>query len=194
MHYIVGLGNPGEEYAQTRHNAGEMILRFFIEDAGLPALHDSSAHSGAWSEGTLHGSDVACLFPHTFMNHSGAAVAKMVPAEAISRLLVIYDDVDLPIGTMKASFDRGAGGHNGIRSIAESLGSQAFARLRIGVAKRQLLTGRATRPSAAALADYVLGTFTKKELEALGEMRMRTYEAICSFIDEGPERMMNRFN
>lgn len=194
MHYIVGLGNPGEEYAQTRHNAGEMILRYFVEDAKLPSLHDSAAHSGAWSEGTLDGNDVACLFPHTFMNHSGAAVAKMVPKEEIDKLLVIYDDVDLPIGTMKVSFDRGAGGHNGVRSIAESLGSQAFARLRIGVAKRQLLTGRAKRPSAAALADYVLGAFTKKESETLMELRSRTYEAICSFIEEGTERMMNKFN
>src|SRR5690606_4374873 len=136
MYYIVGLGNPGKEYEHTRHNVGFFLLEIFAQEAGLPSFHESNAQSGYVSQGVFEGEEVTLLMPTTFMNASGSAVAKLVPAGSSDKLVVVYDDIDLPVGELRVSFGRGDGGHNGVKSIIEKLGTKDFVRIRIGVGKR----------------------------------------------------------
>jgi PTH1 family peptidyl-tRNA hydrolase len=194
MHYIVGLGNPGKEYAHTRHNAGFLLLSAFIESSDLPAPRPSRQHRGLLSEGVFAGEEVMMLMPSTYMNASGGAVAKLVPREEVERLIVLYDDVDLPLGEVRVSFGRGDGGHNGIRSVAASLGTKDFARLRIGIAKKHFWSGTPVRPKGDELAAYVLGAFTAKEEVALLAQKEKIAEIMTVFVKEGVAAAMNRFN
>lgn len=194
MHYLVGLGNPGEEYEHSRHNVGFLLVRAFVAAAGLPQLVSSSKFSGELSEGFYAGSELSCLLPTTYMNKSGSAVAKLVPKGEVSNLTVIYDDVDLPLGSFKVSVGRGSGGHNGIESIVASLGSKDFVRLRVGVSPKSFWTGQVKRPASHRLGDYVLGKFTRREEEIVTALVPQVTEAIAAIIEQGPEAAMNRFN
>lgn len=194
MFYVVGLGNPGEKYQNTRHNVGFMLAESFLQTSGLPSLTDSSKYVGQVSEGHWAGSDITVLLPNTYMNKSGSAVAKLVPTEEIGHLIVIYDDVDLPIGDLKVSVGRGSGGHNGIESIVASLKSKDFIRVRVGVSPKSFWTGQLKRPASAKLGDYVLGRFTAKEQKAIDELKPKVVEVIETILKNGPEAAMNRFN
>jgi PTH1 family peptidyl-tRNA hydrolase len=194
MHFIVGLGNPGSEYAHTRHNVGFSLIERFVEREGLPSLHESSKHNGMISEGVFEGEEVTVFLPSTFMNVSGSAVKRFVLKEDIANMLVVYDDIDLPLGEYKVSFGRGDGGHNGVKSIIDGLGSKDFARLRVGIGKKSLWTGGLVRPKGEALAKYVLGSFSAKEQKVLEAVSDRFSEMVKVFVREGVERMMNRFN
>ncbi len=194
MHYIVGLGNPGKEYENTRHNIGFMLLRNFVETAGLPQLRQSSTFSGLISEGVYEGKEITVLLPSTFMNASGSAVKKLVPKDAVEKLMLVYDEIDIPLGEMKASFGRGDGGHNGVKSVIESLHSRDFARLRIGIGKKSLWTGKLVRPKGEKLSSYVLGTFSKRELQELAPVQDMIASLIGVFVQQGPQEVMNTFN
>jgi peptidyl-tRNA hydrolase, PTH1 family len=197
MHYIVGLGNPGEKYKNTRHNIGWLLLDACIDALGLPAPHQSSKASGRISEGVVVGTEVICLYPDTFMNHTGKAVAKLVPPTETLRLIVLYDDIDLPLGEVKVSFGRGDGGHNGIKSIVESLHTKDFIRVRIGIASATVWpweTGAVRRPKGDALAKYVLGTLTKKETAVVAEMAKWLPDLVTTIIRDGKEVAMQEYN
>ena len=194
MYYIVGLGNPGTEHKGTRHNVGFTVVERFIEDAHLSSLYDSRAVNGRISESHYENASVTLLLPNTFMNASGSAVAKLVPKDAIDRLLVVYDDIDLPLGEVKVSFGRGAGGHNGITSILNALGSKDFTRVRIGIGKKSLFTGTLKRPKGNALSNYVLGAFTAKEEKVLQGVIEVFPRMVSMFIKEGKEKLMQEFN
>src|SRR3989344_336042 len=115
---IVGLGNPGEEYASTRHNTGRMAVEFFARDGGFQEFHEDKKVKAHIAGGMIGKTAVALVLPDTFMNKSGSALAKYVKSvKAAERLIVVYDDLDLPLGTMKLSFDRGSGGHRGLESV-----------------------------------------------------------------------------
>lgn len=194
MFYIVGLGNPGEKYDHTRHNVGFMVVDSYCTERGLPSFISSRSHSGAISEGVLHGHEVTLLLPDTYMNNSGVAVQKLVTKEEAKQLIVIYDDVDLPIGEFRISAGRGDGGHNGIKSIVSSLGTKDFIRLRVGVASRSFWTGKAQRPAAAALSRHVLGHFSKREEKVLVDALPRMHAAIDAILENGAEAAMNSYN
>lgn len=197
MHYIVGLGNPGEEYAQTRHNIGWLLLDACIASLQLPTPHQSSKASGRVSEGVVEGQEVTCLYPDTFMNHSGTAVAKLVPPQEADKLIVLYDDIDLPFGEVKVSFGRGDGGHNGIKSIVASLGTKDFIRVRIGIASATVWpweTGDVRRPKGDALAKYVLGSLTKKETTLVAEVAKWMPDLLKTIIRDGREVAMQDYN
>ena len=194
MHYLVALGNPGEKYQDTRHNVGWNILDYVIEQSGLPSPVLRSVYSGRVSEGVIWGQEVTLLYPETFMNNSGTAVKKLVPKNEVNRLVVIYDDIDLPIGEMKISVGRGDGGHNGIKSIIGSLGSKDFVRVRVGIAPLSFWTGKPKRPTGGALPKYVLGRFTKKENEKLESVKEKTVNIIKTILENGAEQAMNEFN
>jgi PTH1 family peptidyl-tRNA hydrolase len=194
MQYIVGLGNPGKQYSETRHNVGWLILDGFIAATGLPSPVASSKYAGRLSEGVVAGSEVSCLYPDTFMNKSGSAVAKLVPRAAARRLIVLYDDVDLPLGEVRVSFGRGDGGHNGIKSIVSSLGTKDFVRVRIGICPKSFWTGAPKRPQGAKLPKYVLGKFTTRELRVVEEVSGVVKEVIATILADGHEAAMNRFN
>ena len=194
MYYIVGLGNPGEKYARTRHNVGWLALDALRKDAGMGEPVRSSQYAGRTVEANWNNEEVTLLYPDTFMNNSGSAVKKLVPKGESERLIVVYDDIDLGIGDLKISKGRGSGGHNGIESIIRELGTKDFVRVRIGIAPRSFWTGKPTRPQGAAMSRHVLGGFRRGEEKQLTEVLERTVSAIETIVAHGPDAAMNEFN
>jgi len=154
---IVGLGNPGQQYRFTRHNAGAMFLETLCDDFH-GELRPESKFFGLADRITIAGHDVRLLFPTTFMNNSGQAVSAMARYYDIATedILVAYDELDLPADTVRLKSGGGHGGHNGVRDIAKALGSNEFQRLRIGIG----------RPTGKGI-DYVLGVPSKQDADAL---------------------------
>lgn len=180
-YWVVGLGNPGTEYEKTRHNAGWLAIDFAYPD--LAWGRNSYANAGVAKDGTL-----AFIKPATFMNESGQSVAYFMHKEGLEpeRMIVVYDDIDLPLGKIKISFDRGSGGHNGIKSIEEHVGGRNFIRIRIGVSKL-LEDGQMVKPN-------VLGTFETEELKMLQVVASRVREAIEHIMTDGKDKAMSIVN
>lgn len=193
MYYIVALGNPGEEYAKTRHNVGWLVLSAFLWTYNFPSLRLSAQYQGLVSEGRMSTYDVTVLYPNTFMNASGRAVKKLA-IDDLSKLIVLHDDIALPLGEIKISVARGDGGHNGLTSIIKELQSNEFIRVRIGIGERNFFTREVKRPSGAKLPKFVLGNFTKKELVVVDEVAMMVKSALTSIMTEGVEATMNTYN
>ena len=177
MELIVALGNPGPDYENTRHNIAWSLLSVIIKNACMSEPHESGMFSGNVCVGNLFGKEVRFLFPTTFMNNSGVAVKKALDCEPLSSLIVIHDEVDLPFGTIRIAEGRGAGGHNGVKSIISEIGSKDFVRIRIGVAKKNIF-GIVKRPQGDKLGDFVLGELSKKEQEQLPELVKKVTRAI----------------
>ena len=194
MYYIVALGNPGEEYKDTRHNVGFLMLDYLVTKFDWSSPRTRMPYEGLYTEGKIEGVEVVGLFPTTFMNNSGLAVKKLVPPKEVGNLVVIYDDVDLPLGKIKISKDRGDGGHNGIKSIIHHLESKDFIRVRVGIAPLHAETGLPVRPEGERLGSYVLNKFSKRELEELESVKVRVKELIEIMVKEGVVKAMNEGN
>ena len=137
MYIIVGLGNPGEEYANTRHNAGMIALDAFAKTIDSSEWKMEKSAASLTSKGTMDGNKVLLIKPETFMNLSGKAVKYFVDSvKKAEKLIVLQDDLDLPLGTVRIVYDRGSGGHKGIESIVRAIKTQKFTRIRIGVAPK----------------------------------------------------------
>jgi len=192
---IVGLGNPGSEYRDTRHNAGFMVAdalvdRWRVRDQWrekFEALLIKTAVHDARASMVAGGDQVVIVKPLTFMNLSGQAVAaiagfyKIEPAD----VFVVTDDVALPLGRLRARREGGAGGHNGLKSIIQSLATQAFPRMRVGVGRGD---------NRRDLADHVLGRFDADERDTVSAAVLRAADATEMFLSDGIERVMNAFN
>ncbi|OGG85759.1 hypothetical protein A2392_02780 [Candidatus Kaiserbacteria bacterium RIFOXYB1_FULL_46_14] len=185
MYTIVGLGNPGDEYELTRHNAGRVVLREIFDLASL--------RLGRSERLSVGNTEINILFPDSYMNESGRAIRKFIAPEDLSRLIVVYDDIDLPLGEFKLSFGRGDGGHNGLSSIIASLDTKDFIRVRVGIAKHNFW-GRLVRPQGEELSRYVLGRFSSRELATIKQVSSLIKEALEVVVGEGVEKAMNRFN
>lgn len=195
MHYIVPLGNPGEKYQDTRHNVGWQAIDFCIDTWRLPSLVESGGLSGRLTEGVVSGGEVTVLYPTTFMNNSGSAVMKLVPKAEIGQLIVIHDDIDLPLGEIKVAQGKGAGGNNGVASIIEKLGSKNFVRVRIGIAPKSFWMGKTKRPQGGGpLERFVLKAFTSSEQKQLPDVFLQVQQAIETIVADGVTKAMNRFN
>lgn len=194
MYTIVGLGNPGEEYANTRHNVGWIILSDVITENALPSLLKSSKYGGLLSEGLLHGIDVSILFPTNYMNNSGTSVQKFLKDHTgDATLIVVHDEVDLPLGDIRISKDRGAGGHNGVKSIIDACGTKDFIRVRIGIAQKGLF-GNIKKPTGEKLSQYVLGKFKSGEEKQFPEITDKVDRALELILKKGVETAMNECN
>jgi peptidyl-tRNA hydrolase, PTH1 family len=194
MHYIVALGNPGEEYADTRHNIAWHIAEHVTEKYHLTTPQYQAKCLGRVSEGTIGEAPIVLLYPDTFMNHSGGAVKKLVPAQAYGHIIVIHDEIALPFGEIKVSVGRGDGGHNGIKSIISSLNTKDFIRIRVGIAPTSFFTGTMKVISGEARARFVLGRLTKRELDKLPVVGDAVAEALRLIVERGSAMAMNRFN
>jgi PTH1 family peptidyl-tRNA hydrolase len=188
---IVGLGNPGPEYSHNRHNVGYWCINRL---ARLNGIQLKTKHLAALGEGTIAGSAVLLVKPRTYVNASGQAVSAAmrhvkVPAE---RVLVIYDELDLPAGRLRIKPKGGHGGHNGLRSIAGAVGSTDFPRIRIGIG-RPHLDGEPTW-DPKDVAPYVLGDPSGDDAKILQDAVARTAEAVEMMIREGVEAAMNHYN
>ena len=172
---IVGLGNPGKEYEKTRHNTGRIMVGFI--------------------EGKLEGQKIKFITPDTFMNNSGKAVVPLIKTKKdLENLVVIYDDIDLPLGKIKISFNRSSGGHNGVESIIKSVKSQEFLRIRIGITPATP-TGKIKKPKGEkAVLNFLLGEFKKSELDELKKLSQKVAEAIEVIFSEGKDKAMSLCN
>lgn len=194
MHIIVGLGNPGAEYEKTRHNIGRIILCDIVARHELPSFSKSSRYSGMLSEGVLHDTAIGVLLPETFMNNSGSAVLKYTQDRgSLDALIVVHDDIDLAYGDIRISFDRGAGGHNGIRSIIDACGSQKFLRIRVGIAQKGLFGG-IKRPTGERLSQYVLSIFKSGEMKQFPKVIEKVDKALALILKNGYQYAMQECN
>ena len=182
---VVGLGNPGAEYEATRHNVGFRIVERFVADNRFPAFHRKRA--SLESLGSLDGERVAVLKPLSYMNRSGGAVARWLAdlALELSDLLVCYDDLALPLGRLRVRPAGSAGGHNGVQSVIEALGTEAFPRLRFGVQPQGRFSDQVR---------FVLSPFRKAELVRVEEALPRAARAVECFCRDGIGKAMNLFN
>lgn len=185
MRVIAGLGNPGDEYRDSRHNAGFLVV------AGLARAHHIRLAVGCGDftsgAGRIAGEHVLLVLPSSYMNDSGPALASaMSEVNAVaSDLIVVCDDVNLPLGQLRLRLSGSDGGHRGLRSIAETLGTERFARLRLGVG---------APPADADTADHVLGDFAETERSIVGSMVLRAIEAVEISLGEGMEKAMTAYN
>lgn len=185
MKLIVGLGNPGYEYYLTPHNLGFMAVDSLAESCGVEiARREAQALTAAT---VLEGQSVVLAKPQTFMNLSGMAVARLLARYElpVSDLIVLVDDVDLPLGLLRVRGRGSAGSHNGLKSIIGALESGQFGRVRLGA--------KPERP-VEDLVSYVLGPFRKADLEVVAEMVDQASEAVRVILKEGISRAMNRYN
>lgn len=185
MHLIVGLGNPGPEYADTRHNLGFVVIEELARRLGMTALK-TKCHSFI-GEGRIADKKIILAQPQTFMNNSGPAVRGLLDWFKLKpqNLTLIYDDVDLEIGQLRLREKGAAGGHHGVESVIASVGTSNFARVRIGIG-REDLTGDVT--------DYVLQKIPPHQQEILAESVLSAAEAVLSIITDGLAAAMNKFN
>jgi PTH1 family peptidyl-tRNA hydrolase len=186
MKLIVGLGNPGEDYARSRHNVGWMVADAFARKFRIDVTrHEKDCMTG---EGRVAGGAVKVAKPLTYMNLSGDAVRLLVNAylETTDDLIVVYDDVDLPLGKLRIRPNGSAGTHNGMRSIVASLATERFPRLRFGV--------RGASYPEVRLRDYVLDEFTDEELPQVQGNVDRAVDALVLFARDDLKRAMNQFN
>ena len=183
---IVGLGNPGKEYERTRHNAGFRALDILAGKLGCKI--DKGKFQGIYGQANYGGKKLMLLKPLTYMNLSGRSVLQLsayfnIPPQ---RIIVMFDDISLEPGRLRIRADGSAGGHNGIKSIIQEVGSQAFPRVKIGV-------GAKPNPEYD-LADWVLSTFSVQEEKALAVALNNAADAALSIIDRGVPETANRFN
>lgn len=203
---IVGLGNPGYEHEGTRHNSGRMAVEYFAKTAkfsewkedpgGMRASNGAGKKSLARiATGMIGKTAVALVLPDTFMNKSGTAVAKYIKSvKSAERLAVVHDDLDLPLGTMKISFNRGSGGHKGIESIMRALKTKKFARVRIGVS-HSTASGAIRKPvGEKVIVNFILTKFKAHELEELKRVFKKVSNALQTIATDGLSLAMNEFN
>ena len=196
MNYIiVGLGNPGEEYKNTRHNTGRVMLEHFRKKNGFSDWASDKKLKALVSAGKIGKGKVILVLPEIFMNNSGKSVASLVKNKKdAERLIVIYDDIDLPLGTFKISFNRGSGGHKGIESIVKTLKTREFVRVRVGISPATP-SGRLKKPSGEKVVhDFIIGNFKEKEGEVMKKLSKKVIEAIEMIFSAGHEKAMSEFN
>lgn len=185
MKIIAGLGNPGEEYRDSRHNAGFLVVAGLADEFGIRlAAGRGDFLSGV---GSIGGTRAELVLPTTYMNRSGDAVRDVLAARGVppDDLLVVCDDVDLPLGQLRFRRRGGDGGHNGLASIIERLSTDAFPRLRLGVGRP---------PDGVETSDHVLDRFRPDELAQVREMRARGIAAVALMLREGLTAAMNAYN
>lgn len=186
MFLVVGLGNPGNKYAMNRHNIGFMACDYWLKS--LNGADYREEHKALTKKFKIDDTEILLAKPQTFMNRSGEAVVALLSFYKIPKenLLVIHDDIDLPFGTMKIHHNRGPGGQNGVKNIAELFGNNEFTRLKLGI-------GRPPHPEFA-VSDYVLGNFPKDEIVLLDQYLEKACDAIEGFIFEGVNKASTKFN
>ena len=192
MKLIVGLGNPGRGYANNRHNVGFVCLNHFARKQGI--RFDRKQGKARIGTGEVAGSKVVLARPQTYMNLSGQSVSRLMKKFNINLndLLIIHDDLDLPLGKIRLRHGSSSGGHKGIDSIISSLGSQDFTRLRVGIGRPT--TEGLVPTSEADIIAYVLSNFTSEEKQIIVQVIPRASEAIYCLLNQGLVAAMNKYN
>jgi PTH1 family peptidyl-tRNA hydrolase len=186
MYLVVGLGNPGRDYAETRHNAGFMAVEAVSRELGIP--FNTLECSSLVGRGKYAVFDIVIAKPQTYMNRSGRAVKCLVEKYSIDvdKIILIYDDLDLPLGKIRIRPEGGSGGHKGVESVIRELGTDEFGRIRIGIG----------RPPAGNVdvVEYVLSPFSNDEKELMEDTFRTSVEALKVIIKDGYQQAMSMFN
>ncbi|MBI3632155.1 MAG: aminoacyl-tRNA hydrolase [Candidatus Vogelbacteria bacterium] len=198
MSYIIaGLGNPGDEYVNTRHNTGRVVLDFIknSSNADFSDWKEDSKNRALVVSGRLGDKKVILVEPNNFMNNSGLSFRNLVISKkAAEELVVIHDDLDLPIGKYRISFNRGPGGHNGVKSIIKAIKTEAFVRIRVGISP-VTPSGKLKKPAGEKdVEKLILGEFKKPELELLKKNSKKISDALICMITEGRDKAMSLYN
>jgi PTH1 family peptidyl-tRNA hydrolase len=182
---IVGLGNPGPEYAATRHNIGFMVTATLAERNGIALKR--KGHQGIYGVGRVAGTEATILLPQTYMNRSGTSVVSACQSLGVEPgdLIVVHDEIDLDFGALRIKVGGGHGGHNGLRSIAGALGETEYSRLRMGVGRP---------PAGGDVSRYVLSCFNAAERAQLQEYTEKAADALEVLVQKGPQGAMNLYN
>jgi len=186
LYLIVGLGNPGREYENTRHNIGFDVLMTLAAQEKIPVLEKK--HRAVIGKGTIEGCKCILARPQTFMNLSGESVRELADYYKVdehSELIVVSDDISLDVGKIRIRKKGSAGGHNGLKNIILNLGHDAFIRVKMGVGQK---------PQGWDLVDYVLGHFPPAERREMDEAAARAADAIRMILTQGADAAMNKFN
>ncbi len=185
MYLIAGLGNPGPEYEKTRHNVGFQTAKKLHEEYRFPM--ERARFQAQFSKGRIGDEDVILARPMTYMNNSGMAVRALMDYFKIDpdHVIVIYDDIDLPLGHLRIRENGSAGSHNGMKSVVQHMGTQDFPRIRIGVG---------AKPEGWDLADYVLSRFSPEDQTAIDETISLAAKAAADIVDKGLSYAMNHYN
>jgi PTH1 family peptidyl-tRNA hydrolase len=196
MPYIIaGLGNPGEEYENTRHNTGRIVLDTVRAEFSKEEFKANKKLNALAAVGKVGKEKVTFISPETYMNNSGKSVAQLVKSvKAAEKLIVIYDDFNLPLGRIKISFNRSSGGHNGVESIIKAVKTEAFVRVRIGTAPENAKGNAKTPHGNEKVEKFILGKFKDEELKELKKVSKRVIEALQILIKEGREKAMSIAN
>ena len=185
MRLIVGLGNPGSQYENTRHNAGFMVVDQLAGEFGISV--NKNKFDVRYGRGAIEGHEVMLAKPMAFMNRSGWPVQKLAAYFKIDSkdLMIVHDDIDLAFGRLKIKEKGGHGGHKGLKSIMHAVGEDEFVRLRIGVGRSE---------AESSVSDHVLGPFFDDESKRLGSVLIQARDAVVTILTEGSKVGMNRFN
>lgn len=192
---IVGLGNPGSEYEKTRHNTGRILLDVLAHKFDFSDWKEDMKLKSLKSKGEINGEKFDFLTPDTFMNNSGFAVCQIInDKKKLKNLVVIYDDMDLPIGSLKISFNKSSGGHNGLESIIKKVKSKEFVRIRVGVSPTTP-TGKMKKPSGEdAVYKFLLGSFKEDEMKKIKSLSKKISEILVSLSADGKDKTMSVYN
>ena len=186
MYIIVGLGNPGMDYRNTRHNVGFKVIEAMADKYDIRT--DYEKHKAVCGKGIADGNKVILAMPQTYMNLSGESVRQLVDFYKIdieSELIVVYDDIYLEPGQIRIRKSGSAGGHNGMKNIIQHLGTDKFIRVRVGVGEK---------PKEYDLADYVLGHFSEEDAKKMADAYVRASDSVVTIMNDGIDAAMNRFN
>jgi PTH1 family peptidyl-tRNA hydrolase len=185
---IVGLGNPGKEYEKTRHNAGRSVVQLLAKQEGLDEFIFNKTSNALVSKGAIGREQTTLVLPETMMNNSGKAVSAFVKSvKAEKNLLVIHDDLDLPLGTLKMVFGRGSGGHKGVESIMSAIKTKDFARLRIGISAVGKKNQAKKVSGEEKVIKLVIGKWKPSEEATLKKVLKKSVESARLFAVEGIE-------
>ena len=194
MKIIVGLGNPEPEYLDTRHNVGWIIVDALSKKFEFETLQHNKKLNALVSEGKIGKEKVTLIKPETFMNKSGLSVKPLVTSvKKAGDLIVIHDDLDLPLGRFKIVFNRSAGGHRGVESIVKSIKTEAFIQVKIGISPATA-SGKLKKPTGDAVLDFIIGKFKKPEMETVKKLSKKIVEAVEMIVIDGKDMAMGEFN
>jgi PTH1 family peptidyl-tRNA hydrolase len=195
VHVIVGLGNPDDEHIGTRHNTGRMLVERLHATHAFGEWKTEKKPPMLWAKGDIAGKKAVLVVPNTYMNNSGRAVAHFVKSKKdAGNCVVVYDDMDLPLGTIKISHGRSSGGHNGVESVIKLLKTRDFVRVRVGVSPKGA-KGMAKKPvGEERVIKFLLGKFTTSETAELKKVFKKVIEAIEVVVTQGYQAAMTAYN
>ncbi len=191
---VVGIGNPGEEYEKTHHNVGRHAALHFGKAHGVEEWKLDKKLNALVAVAKVGKEKVALVLPETFMNKSGTSVKPLITsAKKAEQLIVVQDELDLPIGTIKIVFNRGSGGHKGIESIVKAVKTEGFVRIRIGISPKTA-SGKVKKPDNKNVVDFILKKWRPAEEQALKPVFKKVSDALSMIVSDGRERAMGQFN